>query len=69
MTPQSFFKKVLHAVEHLDCYYEKELDYDEAKIDFFYSFPKEHIQDYVHHSQQYFDDKTLKDLKPGSLHC
>ncbi len=74
MSPQSFythFQKALHAVKLLDNYYEKELDNDEANIIFFYSFPKEHIQDYVHHSQQNFDDKTLKpqELLSGSLQC
>ncbi len=46
-TPQSFytrFQKALHAVQLLDCHYEKELDDDKTKIIFFYSFPKEHIQ-------------------------
>ncbi len=66
MTPQSFythFQKALHAVKLLDRCYEKELDDTEAKIIFFSSFPKEHIQDYVCHSQCNFDDKTLKDFK------
>ncbi len=66
MSLQSFFtciKKALHAVKLLDCCYEKELDNEEAKILFFYSFPKDHIQDYVYLSQRSFDNDTLKDLK------
>ncbi len=30
---------------------------------FFYSFPKEYIQDYVYHSQSDFDKDSLEDLK------
>ena len=66
MTPQSFythFQKVFRAVKLLDHYYEEDLDDDEAKIIFFYSFPKENIQDYVCHSQRNFDNKTIEDLK------
>ncbi len=66
MTLHSFytcFQKVLHAVKLLDHCYEKDLDYDETKILFFYSFPKEHIHDYVHHGKCDFNTDTLKDLK------
>ncbi len=66
MTPQSFytrFQKALHDVKLLDCCYEKELDDTKAKIIFFNSFPREHIQDYVHHSQCDFDNEPLKDFK------
>ncbi len=66
MTPQSFytcFQKALRAVKILDHCYEKELENTEFFIIFFYSFPKDHIQDYVHHGQHSFDNKTLKDLK------
>ncbi len=74
MTLQSFcthFQKALSAINFLDYYYEKELDNDKSKIIFFYLFSKEHIQDYVHYSQQNFDDKTLKpqELLSGSLQC
>lgn len=51
MSPQTFltfFQKVLQVVKLVDCYYEKELDDKEAKILFFYSIPKEHIQVYVY---------------------
>ncbi len=50
MTPQSFytlFQKALCPVKLLDHCYERELDDTEAKIIFFYSFPKEHILDYL----------------------
>ncbi len=43
MTPQSFYirsQKALHAIKLLDCYYEKEVDNDNAKNIFFYSFSK-----------------------------
>ncbi len=66
MTPQSFythFQKALCAVNLLDLCYEKELYDAEAKIIFFDSFLKEHIVDYVHHSQCNFDNETLHDLK------
>ncbi len=66
ITPQPFytrFQKAFHAVKLLDCCYERELDDDEAKILFFYSFPKEHIQDYVHHGKRDFDIDTLEFLK------
>ncbi len=51
MSPQTFytcFQKAIHTVKLLDHCYEKELDANKAKIVFFYSFPKEHIQDYVY---------------------
>ncbi len=47
-------------VKLLNCYYEKELYDDKAKIIFVYSFPKEHILDHVCHSLQNVDDKTLE---------
>ncbi len=66
MTPQSFytrFQKALFAVKLLGRCCEKELDGTKAKSIFFYSFHREHIQDYICHSQCKFDDKTLEDLK------
>ncbi len=66
MSPQSFythFQKALRAVKLLDCYYEKELNDNEAKIIFFYAFPKGHIQDHVRHKQRNFDDQKIEDLK------
>ncbi len=60
MTPHSFytrFSKVLYAVKLLDYCYEEELDV------FFYSFPKEHIQDYVYHDKRDFYTDTPKDVK------
>ncbi len=45
MTPQAFltcFQKALWAVRRLDCCYEKKLDNKEAKVLFFYFFPKKH---------------------------
>ncbi len=66
MSHQSFltcFEKELHAMKLLDCCYEKERHNEDAKILFFYSFPKDHIQDCVYHSQCNLDDDTLEDLK------
>ncbi len=65
MTPQSFytcFQKALRVVKLLDRCYEKDLNDDKAKIIFFYSFPKDHIQDYVRHGQRNFDNDTIEDL-------
>ncbi len=53
----------MHAVKLLDCCYEKELDDNKAKIIFFYSFPKEHIKDYVYHGNHVIKQDTLEDLK------
>ncbi len=47
----------------MDCCDETELDNDKAKILFFYSFPKEHIQDYVYHGNFDFDLETFEDHK------
>ncbi len=51
----------------LDCCDEKELDNEEAKVLFFYSFLKEHINDYMHHGNYDFDSETLEDLKNSSI--
>ncbi len=66
MSPQAFltcFQKALQAVKLLDCCYEKELDNDKGKVLFLYSFPKEHMKDYIHHGNHDFDSETLQDLK------
>ncbi len=57
------FQKTLRAFRLLDHCYEKGLDYMEARILFCHSFPKEHINYYVHIANCDFDPKTLEDLK------
>ncbi len=49
----------MHANKLLDHYNEKEFDNNKAKILLFYSFSKEHIQDYVYHGIPDFDLETL----------
>ncbi len=66
MTPKAFltcFQKALQAVKLLDCCYEKELDDEEAKVLFIYSFPMELINNYIHYGNRDFDSETLEDLK------
>ncbi len=57
------FQNALHAVKLLDHCHEKDLDNNKSKIIFFYSFPKEHIQDHVYYSNCDFDSETLEDLQ------
>ncbi len=66
ISPQAFlacFQKALWAVWLLDHYFEKELVNVKDKVSFFYSFPKEHINNYIHHGNCDYDSKILEDLK------
>lgn len=74
MSPQKFFKcfeNALEAMKLLNRHYEKEINIHKAKIIQFYSFPSNHVKEYLPQNHCDFNNETLHQSNynaEGDLH-